>query len=162
MNIRAAIGIVIAVLIILGSYKAGATIESARWLQRENKLQLDAAAKLKDAEDRVIAGERAHAQHIADISSDYERKLMDQSRAAAAAVSDLHNRNVRLSVTARTCSGNTAAETNTGTGRSDATARCELSDEAAGFLISEAKRADAVVLQLTACQAVVVEDRIPR
>ena len=41
----------------------------------------------------------------------------------------------------------------------DATAGCELSADASGFLLGEADRADTYTRQLAACQAVVLEDR---
>lgn len=154
------IAIIAFLSIVGGIYTVGGKVNDAKWERRELALQQDAATKIAAANLRIINNEREHAKQIATIAADYEAQKDIQSRRTDAVIADLRNRNLRLSIGA-TCasSGNAAATTAASTGSSDGATRAELSDTAAEFLIGEANRADAVVAQLTACQAVVASDR---
>jgi prophage endopeptidase len=138
----------------------GAKITEATWQAREAAEQAKAAQRISDLNREARAQERRHAEALAAISAGYQAKLQRNEDDKNRVIADLRARAVRLSIPAR-CpaprggAGDAAASA----GGRDGAARAELSDEAAQFLVGEASRADAIVHQLTACQAVVRRDR---
>ncbi|MBS0370212.1 MAG: lysis protein [Proteobacteria bacterium] len=139
----------------------GANHEAADRRDRENASLKQALQDVQRLQGEARAAEQRHAAALAAISTDYERKLDDANQRRAADRAALRAGTLRLRdpgpVTV-SCADPTA-EPGAGPGRRDGRAPGELSDAAAEFLLDFAADADAVVLQLAACQRVVNEDR---
>lgn len=102
--------------------------------------------------------ERAHAEELASISSKFIIERAKGYEQRDQVISDLRAGAVRVRDKFRCKAG--LPEASPGTGRSDAASEGGLSDQDAEFFVREASRADAVVGQLTACQAVIKSDRV--
>jgi prophage endopeptidase len=94
---------------------------------------------------------------IAQIDQTYQEKLNEKDASHARDLAAVRSGALRLRDTHAHCPAQ--VQPASGAGRSDAAAGVELSVEATEFLLSEARRADGVVDQLTACQAVIQADR---
>lgn len=134
----------------------GRTVERTAWEQRENK-------QLQAANDRIITLnakyrnlERQSAVDMARVSADYQKELQNVQAQRDRARADLRAGKLRLrdpgARLAATC-GDPAPNPSTAPERRDGAAQAELSGEASRFLLDLAAEADAVVVQLTACQA---------
>jgi len=143
---------------------AGHSAERVAWQAKDNVELAAANAKILQMETDARASEQAHAQTQSDISTDYERKLQDaqtqrQKDIAAARSGALRLRDPGASAQ-QSCGGSAGQDAASASGR-DGAAEPGLSGPAAEFLLSEADRADAIVQQLGACQAVILADRAP-
>lgn len=140
----------------------GETTERAAWLKRENTELTAANALIKKQEDQARATEREHALALAGVSAQYQEDLKHEKTKADRVIGDLRRGALRLRIPA-TCPDAArdggAAATGAGSGGRDGETRAELSGAAAEFLVGLASEADAIVLQLTACQGVIAADR---
>jgi hypothetical protein len=137
----------------------GRTVERTAWEQRENK-------QLQAANDRIIEFnakyrnlERQSAVDMARVSADYQKELQHVQAQRDRARADLRAGKRLLDPGARpaaTC-GDRPADAGTAAERRDGAAPGELSGEASRFLLDLAAEADAVVVQLTACQQALVK-----
>lgn len=112
--------------------------------------------------NEVRAKEAEHANKLASFSQAYQEQLQNVKLEKDKFVAGVRAGNTRLYIpqSARPLGDYpTVAEVNVTARRCDAPAEGELPRDVVEFLYSEASRADEVVNQLTACQAVVVEDR---
>ena len=113
-------------------------------------------AQLLAKEQAARAAEQQHAQALAAIDAQYQENerhaRLENNRLRA----QLRAGSVRLSVPVAAGSCNLPAD-DSASGLRDATPQAELSSEAADDLVALADDADAVVRQLTACQAVIGE-----
>ena len=156
----------LAIVLMLGAaYLAGRAdgrkLEGAAWQKREAEINAETATKIQVANEAVRAEEHAKAAKFVEISTGLQGKLKEKDHALNIALDSVRSGAIRLSVPA-TCpppGGNTEGGTTASAGGRDATTRAELSEQAARFLTSEASRADKIVEQLTACQAIVRADR---
>ncbi len=94
-----------------------------------------------------------------DIDESYQKGLKDGWKKPEIIIAEYAAANKRLSIDLKRARVRTSCDIDPNGGTSSAnsgddTERAELSEAAAGFLVSEAGRADQVVFQLTACQAV--------
>jgi hypothetical protein len=143
---------------------AGHTAERVAWQAKEVAEVTAANAKITQLEDAARVAEQAHVTAVAAISTTYEGKLQNAKAQAAADVAAVRARTIVLhdpgAISA--CPGGSGSpETAAGAGGRDGAAGRQLSDDAAQFLLGEANRADAIVEQLNACQAVIRADRAP-
>jgi len=164
--ILALLGVVALLFALIGAYfygrHDGAKINEAAWQKREAGINAQAGAEIAAADQRVLEAERVHASLLAKESAEYQQSLKENTDAKDRLIADLRAGNRKLSVPAA-CPApgeNTLSSAGPGTGGGDATARAELSQEASGFLVELAAEADEVVLQLTACQGIVIADRV--
>lgn len=143
----------------------GAAAERAVWLLRDNEAARAAGQRIKALEEGVRRAEQAHAQALAAISTDYERKLNDANKQRAADAAAVRAGTLRLrdpdAPGLRACGG-VAPAIAAAAGRGDGGAAGELSSAAVGFLLDFANDADDTARQLQACQRVVSEDRAGR
>ena len=152
-----------AACIAAASYRIGINSERVAWQTRESEQLRAANAKIMEAQDAARAAERAHADAMAAVSTNYQRRLNDASKQAAADRDAVRAGTIRLRdpnspAGLRAC-GNFAAEASpTAPGRDDR-ATGELSAEATEFLLDLAADADQIALQLQACQSIVRADR---
>ena len=141
-------------------YRHGVTTTDNAWQSRWDKQAADLAIARADAERLARQAERDSALAMASIDNAYQKGQADGKAQADRTIADLRSGAARLRERF-TCP---AAESDlpdpgTSTGRSDAAAASGLQPEDAEFLIREAERADAVVRQLQACQAIIQQDR---
>lgn len=169
MNPYVIIGIGAAWVLSLGAVgwwqnSAGHTEERAAWQKRENTELVTANAAIKRLEEEARDTERRHAEDLNEISTGYQKELVnakaqkdrDVAAARAGALS------LRIPSPCKGADGGQAGTATTGAGGRDAAAGTELPREVTAGLFELADDADEVVRQLTACQAVVSADRIVR
>lgn len=161
------LGVVLAFVVsVTGAFfygqNVGAEGERVEWQTRENVELAAANKKILDLTDAARARESLDAVRLASISAKYQEDLLNEKATHDRVVSDLRNgsRVLRIPVagTSQTCGGETGAAP-TAALRRDGQATAELSREASEFLVGLASEADAVVRQLAACQAVILQDR---
>ena len=153
---------VLAILALLAHYiyEAGGDAREAPWLKREAQTNADAANRIKAAEDRARAAEALAAARLVSISGAYQNGLQENEREKNAAVAALRaGKRLYIGAACPPAGGSEPAQAAAGAGGRDGEARAELSESAAEWLVGLASEADAVVRQLTACQAVIEADR---
>jgi hypothetical protein len=106
--------------------------------------------EFQNAEDRKV--ERTAATDLFNVSSNYQKGLSHVATTQKNVVAGVRSGTVRLSVPTKPAAAPGAAPLAADPGRCDGPARAQLSDEAAEFFTGLATEADAIVLQLTACQ----------
>ena len=124
---------------------------------RIEAIRTEAAEKAAKAEKSAREAEQTHAQAIAQIDKNYTEKLQNERNRNAAVIADLRRGALQLQDRFTCASGVTDTVGATGVGDAKAGAGLQLAD--AEFLVSEAGRADRVVMQLQACQDIVMSDR---
>jgi len=165
MNPWLIVGFLVALIAIgVGGYLKGETdgktATEAVWQTREAKINADAANKIAEADRRVADAEHASADRQAAIDSTYQSKLKEKDHALTVALNTVKSTGLFVhTAPSAPATGNGMPETATSPGSGNAAPTARLSDEDAGFLLAEASRADGIVAQLTACQAIVEADR---
>ena len=145
-------------VLVVGAYfygrSDGAALEAANTLKRDNKALVEASDKLEKAQARVAALEREDALSKAAASTKYQEDLKNVEDKKNRTIADLRAGLVRLRDPGRQHQSNPGVVPERGPGDSggDGKAGAELSGETSEFLVSEATRANKIVLQLTACQ----------
>ena len=139
----------------------GRALERSVWTEQQNSDLRAANMALNDAHQKIRAHEQAAAEKVAAVSRGYQKDLENANRAKTTAMDALRaSGGLRVAVTGCKADDAGAAETAASAGRRDGgTASGFLAEADGAFLVSEASRADAVTLQLRACQAVVRADR---
>ena len=159
------VGVISLIGAISGAYFYGHSngVDSERvvWQGKENKALIDVQAKLSTATAANTLAEHKHAIELQHVSNVYQKELIDVSAKKDAVIVALRTGAIRLRDpgTKYTLSPNPLPGTSTGTSRCDGGPGGELSNELAEYLASEASRADAIVNQLAAAQAVIMKDR---
>ena len=156
----AAIGFLVAIGVSgYEGYSLGADHVRAEYAARDLAQANEAAAALKATQDKYRAIEQEQAQSLAKVSTDYQKRLTDAQAKTALALNTIRANGLfdRSAKPQADCRG--TAETAASTNGRDGASGSRLSDKFAEFLISEAARADAYTLQLTACQAVLTAER---
>ena len=140
-------------------HKVGSDAVTVKWQKQAADVQRAQADALAAAHAGVITAERRAAEQLAAASARYQVALKEKEDEKQLAVARAAARGLWVD-TVDTCGGEAGnSEAPAPAGGRDGSARSRLSEEAAGFLIGEASRADQVVEQLKACQGVVLEDR---
>jgi hypothetical protein len=119
-------------------------------------------ARVKELQDQKAAAELAHEKRIEAIAADYDKEKINADRQrdidiAAAVAGTIRLRDPGRAGGAAQCDRGAGPAAAAATGQRDAGPGAELSAEAAQFLLGEANRADAIVRQLGAAQAVIRE-----
>lgn len=146
-------------------FARGETVERAAWVSRDNTALRRANARIKAMEEHARAQEREHANDMAAAAASYQEDLKHEQATKDRVIADLRrgDRRLRVPVVAAVCApaagGSGAAAAGAGAAGRDGETRAELSFQAAEFLVGLTNEADAVAIQLTACQAVVTADR---
>ena len=140
-------------------YRLGGDHVRAEYAARDLKAANEAAALTKATEEKYRAQEQAHSQAVAQIANDYEWRLTDAQAKTTLALNAIRSGGLRLRDPGAQACGDTAPGTPASTSGRDGASAGGLSNQASEFLYSEAARADSVVLQLSACQAVIQADR---
>lgn len=140
----------------------GEKAEKAKWLDRENKELVEANDKIKTLEEKYRNQEHRHAEHLAAVSTKYQEDLKHAKAEKERVITGLRLGDIRLRITvARTFAsgGNSTAAALACTTGHDGEARCELSPAAAEFLVRFASECDETARQLSAAQAIIIQDR---
>jgi hypothetical protein len=166
--------LILGLVVILASTHFGALMFGRNMANNAAKarLQKETEAKLVQMQslmtenlrlsNEVRAKESAHAAKLASFSQAYQEQLQNVRLEKNKFISTVRAGAIKLHIpksTRPTGDYTTVAEVNVTASRCDASAEGELSRDVTEFLYSEASRADEIVNQLTACQAVVLEDR---
>lgn len=117
----------------------------------------DEAAAILNAKYRK--SEQVHEAALAAVGEKYANDISTLKARSARDQSDARSGAIRLSVATPSSHGSEAPKAGDPATVGDGEARTELSGEVAAFLLALANEADEVVLQLTACQAVITSDR---
>jgi len=142
-------------------YDAGATSERLVCQSNESERLRTALAEVSRMQKQVRDDDTKHAKDLAKVSTDYQEQLLNEKTINARRVADIRNGTLKLrqppSIKPNGDSGVTPP--GAGTARCDGEAEGEFSIETSERLYGYAEEADEVVLQLTACQAVIDADR---
>lgn len=142
-----------------GSYlqgrQDGGNSTRSEYAARDAKAQAEAADADRAITDRYRRQEQASAAKINVLAQTYEKRIAANETAHAVAAS------LRLRIPADSvqAAGDTAAKTAAAACVSDGRSTGELPENVGRFLWGEAARADAVAIQLQACQQVLIQDR---
>lgn len=148
----------------VGYWQNGVGKESERvvWQARENVELSEANAMIIMLQNKAREDEATHNQVLADISRTYQERINDADIQKDKFIAGVRNGTIVLRQPApRTekASGGISSEAIASAIGRDGETNSKLSDETAEFLYTEANRADKIVEQLAACQAIVIEDR---
>lgn len=142
-------------------YSVGQEHERVEWQTKENKQLSDANAKIIALNAAARTREQEHAAQVNAISTQFAkdrneliaRGKRDADAARAGTLS------LRIPSNCPDASGGRPAEAGAGAAGSPATATTELPRQVTEDLLDLANDADAVVIQLTSCQAILISDR---
>lgn len=140
-------------------YRIGADHVRAQYAARDLAAVTEAAALTQATQEKYRAQEQAHSKAVAQIATDYQGRLTDAQAKTAIALNAIRSGSVRLRDPGAQACSDTAPGAAAAPSRSDSASDGELSGTTAEFLVSLAAEADSVVLQLSACQSVVISDR---
>lgn len=139
----------------------GTTAEREAWEKRENTELQAANQKIHDLEEAARTSERAHAVAVAAIGIQHAKEIEDARKQKERDVADARSGALSLRI-ATPCKGASlrlgspaAAAPSVG----DGAETVELPREITADLFAFADDADEVARQLTACQAVILDDR---
>lgn len=144
---------------------AGHTAERTTWQTRENTELRTANAKIITLQTSARSIEQKHALALAAVSTHYEEELTHATKQRVADVAAVRAGTLRLrdpNPPSIYATGNRPAETGPGAGGRDGSEGAGLSEATAEFLLALAGDADDITRQLTACQGVIIEDRVAR
>lgn len=148
--------------LLLKAYHFGVAVEHGRNAAAENARVAALGEKVLQLQTEKIETEKRRARDMQALALNHQQELKQHEQNARNALAAYRSGAVSLRIPAKVqpavCAGFPAAAGIT-SGGGDAVAGAELSESAAEFLISEAARADAIVAQLNACQAIIQQDR---
>lgn len=155
---------------LVADYQLGSYIANQKRLAEVAQLKADYAQQVADANKRTAdaqadmrAQEQQHAQNIAAIDAQYLQELNDEKRKADSTIAALRAGSLRVQdrfkcpATSTTTSSTSTHGTSASMG--DAASAGGLRTDDAEFLLRVGQRANAVKVQLQACQAIVRDDR---
>lgn len=169
MNPYSFLGVLLAWLLSLCAvgywqHNDGQAMERAKWQAREVTELRTANDKIAVLEHAARSAELDYADAMNKIAIQFEQEKRDANIKTNRLIAKLRAGDLRLYDPAARrespCAG-TTGETPASPGSGDGATAGGLSGEATEFLLSEAERADEIVLQLNACQGVVRADRLP-
>ena len=146
----------------LYGYSKGANAASDVWQARESKELASANVAMQKAVADATVSVQHHMDALTSISSAYQTELQNAETQHTRDVAAIRTGAIKLrdsgATTVQPCP-TPGAEATTPTPGRDAAQGCELSTDLVGFLLGEADRADTYTKQLSACQAVILDDR---
>lgn len=145
-------------------HSTGTTAERETWEKRENTELQAANAKVHGLEEAARASERAHAVQIASIGTQHAKEMEDARKQKDRDMANARSGalSLRISAPCKASSGGIRAPAAPASGVGDGAETIELPREITANLFALADDADEVVRQLTACQAVILDDRKTR
>ena len=155
------IAAVVAAAMLAGSYlqgrKDGANTIRAGYAARDLKAATDYAAKEKSLQDAYRAKEAEWSKRFVSASRTYQGKVAENAKALDIALASgrLYDRFAADSSASRDCPASTASPASGHNGSAGA----YISEASGIFLRRLAAEADGVVIQLTACQQLLIDER---
>lgn len=146
------------VALVLGLVLALWRIDSVSTARDQASTRADGAEQREQGLQQVLTDERALAKTQADIDTAYQKGKTDAQAQLDSTLSDLRADVIRLRKRF-TCPAASVQATAAGAPVSDDAEAGGLQREDAEFLVRLASDADAIALQLKACQAIVENDR---
>ena len=144
-------------------YERGVSETTDKWNVAQAKLNAATTKREQELDGQYRAKEVAWTQLVNQMQADHQKELANEQKQRDADVAAVNSGLIKLRDKYAACSTATRrSETSSATASSgvgNAEAGAELSKEFTQFLLGEANRADQIVKQLTACQAIVVADR---
>jgi prophage endopeptidase len=142
-------------------YSQGREVEKAAWLKKENTELVAANKKIDELHTKAREKEKEHAMAVALISKTLEGennvvRKQTENRRAAARTGGLRLRDPGIR---KDTGGGIRPPASPAPCKRDGEAGADISTAASDFLLQLTGEADEVVVQLTACQAVVEQDR---
>lgn len=146
------------------AYDNGVTAEKLMWESRESEELAVANKTILDLTDKARKDEAQHNLNLATISTNFEGIRQNEKLKNDRIIADISAGTIRL----RDKYANTSGKGSCASGSGEATTRTsehngetgsELSTTTSEFLYGLASESDEIIEQLTACQAVVIEDR---
>lgn len=131
----------------------------AKWQKREAVINAATAEKIRLADARVLEAERKSAENVAAVSQDYQAKLQEKDDEKTRAIANARASGLYVTTKRPKACGDPLPEAGPAPGGRYGETRTELSDALAEHFIAEANRADKIVEQLTACQALAIANR---
>ena len=144
--------------LVLGLVLAMWRIDSVSTARDQASTRADGAEQREQGLQRVLTDERAIAKTQADIDTAYQKGITDAQAQLDGTLSDLRADVIRLRKRF-SCPAASVQATAAGAPVSDDAEAGGLQREDAEFLVRLASDADAIALQLKACQAIVENDR---
>ena len=144
--------------LVLGLVLAMWRIDSVSTARDQASTRADGAEQREQGLQRVLTDERAIAKTQADIDTAYQKGITDAQAQLDGTLSDLRADVIRLRKRF-SCPAASVQATAAGAPVSDDAEAGGLQREDAEFLVRLASDADAIALQLNACQAIVKSDR---
>jgi prophage endopeptidase len=141
---------------------AGHIAERGVWQARANAELASANAKILQLSAEVRATEQRHASELDQVAAEYEKEKAHVAAQTDFVIAGLRAGGLRLRdpyTPAIPAGGDPAGQATPATSGGNGGTGGELSEQTSEFLIGEASRADEIVKQLQACQAVVRSDR---
>ena len=140
----------------------GRKVERTEWQAKENKALVDIQTELAKVQSEKDTVERNSRNAMVAASETYQKGLKNEQARKDKVIADLRSGALRLRDpgTRYSLSKDTLPGVGTTTGGCDGAKGGELSDALTEHLITEAGRADEIVRQLTAAQAVINADRV--
>jgi hypothetical protein len=158
--------IIVAIAGLLGAaiwfYHQGRSSEQLIEARDDNAELLAAQKRIQELENEVRQQEHDHSVEMANIDQQYQKELNDGKKRSDSFIDDVMSGRLRLWDKHARCgkdTGSAVSEATTSASVGDGTTGAELSEELERFLELEAGRADEIVIQLTACQAIIRDDR---
>lgn len=145
------------------AYTNGVTATDLQWTTRENVQVVTANNKIVQLEQDARKKESEQGINVANIVDTYEKEKQNAKIENDATINNLNNGIIKLrdkyaASSTSTCSSSTSAIA-TNTPSDSQKTGTELSQTTAQFLLGLTNEADDIVLQLTACQALLISDR---
>lgn len=142
-------------------YRQGEKADELKDAKAANVQLTTALKRVHDLEEQVRQQEHDHSVEVANIDQQHQKDLSNARAQSSQFIDDVMSGKLRLYDPHARCgrpggdTGQTAGSSSVDHGGEGA----ELSEETERFLELEAARADEVVIQLTACQAILKDDR---
>ncbi|HAF00402.1 MAG TPA: hypothetical protein DCG63_03820 [Methylophilaceae bacterium] len=156
------IALLLAVGGLYGVYHMGESDERMRWQLKESQALIAANEQILNLKNQKYDLEQQHKQDMATATAAHVKEIENVQNQANLAIDRVRAGTLKLRIpTLRptSCAGASSGASASLSG-SEQAATSELSTEAAEFLIGEAKRADQIVSQLNACQAILNQERV--
>ena len=155
--IQAALVVFIAAGTWYHGYSKGERDTEGVYAKRDLQAASEASIAYAGIVERERKKEQTWAKSFARVSQGHQKELADNAKALDIALASgrLYDRFAAHPETSGSACGAVAASPS----GSDGSRGTQLSEALAKFLITEANRADKVVLRLTACQAILEEER---
>lgn len=142
-------------------YEKGEKAERLKWEATQAKLAEDSTKAVLELKAENHALEKSRYEYAANLTASLNNRIKQNENDGNRVIDTVRTGDIKLRVSTKSAAVCDSGASGIGASlsRDNGASGAELSDEAAQFFITEAIRANRVVLQLTACQAQLSKDR---